>query len=208
MMRNNETFLFTLLPCKGTQKVIKLVYHNSIYWDLIKCLRWYSMLLCGIEQSYKTSLTWFSIHYIRVIFTSNFHACAHHLCTFTLSVCMLILQGFQGINSVCFGISIPNFICTLSIPLSRSLLILQFENQMCFSQTHACTWTKLLQRRGQWAFQLKFSGQMLIDLLYIDGLVQERCNPSALSMELRLSCTNSSIYRPTQILISNNMSWC
>ena len=28
---------------------------------------------------------------------------------------------------------------------------------------------------------------------YIDGLVQERCNSSALAMELRLSCTNPSI---------------
>ena len=30
--------------------------------------------------------------------------------------------------------------------------------------------------------------------LYIDGLVQERRNSSALAMELRLSCTNPSIY--------------
>ena len=169
------------------------ICHNSIYWDPIKCLRWYSMLLCGIEQSYKTSLAWFSIHYIRAIFTSHFHACAHHLCAFTLSVCMLILQGFQGITSICLGISFPNFICIFSMPLSRSLLILQFENQMCFSQTQACTWTKLVQRRGQWTFQLKFSGQRSIVLLYIDGLVQERCNSSALSMELCFSCTNSSI---------------
>ena len=28
----------------------------------------------------------------------------------------------------------------------------------------------------------------------INGLVQERCNSSALTMELRLSCTNASIY--------------
>ena len=28
---------------------------------------------------------------------------------------------------------------------------------------------------------------------YIDGLVQEICNSSALAMELRLSCTNPSI---------------
>ena len=28
---------------------------------------------------------------------------------------------------------------------------------------------------------------------YIDGLVQERCNSSALEMELRISCTNPSI---------------
>ena len=166
------------------------------------------MLLCGIKQSYKTSLPWFSIHYIRAIFTSHFHACPHHLCAFTLPVCTLILQGFQGITSVCFGILIPNFVCTFPMPLSRSLLILQFENQMCISQTQAWTWTKLLQRRGQWTFQLKFSDQRSIDLLYIGGLVQERCNSSALSMELHLSCTNSSIYWPTQILISNNMSWC
>ena len=29
--------------------------------------------------------------------------------------------------------------------------------------------------------------------LYMDRLVQERCNSSALAMELRLSCTNPSI---------------
>ena len=31
---------------------------------------------------------------------------------------------------------------------------------------------------------------------YIDGLAQERRNSSALAMELRLSCTNSSILPP------------
>ena len=31
-------------------------------------------------------------------------------------------------------------------------------------------------------------------LLYIDGLVQERHNSSALAIELRLSCTNPSIW--------------
>ena len=30
---------------------------------------------------------------------------------------------------------------------------------------------------------------------YIDGSVQERRNPSALTLELRRSCTNPSIYR-------------
>ena len=30
---------------------------------------------------------------------------------------------------------------------------------------------------------------------HIDGLVQERRNSSALAMELRLSCTNPSVYR-------------
>ena len=34
----------------------------------------------------------------------------------------------------------------------------------------------------------------LLDILYTDGLVQERPNPSALAMELRLSCFNPSIY--------------
>ena len=33
-----------------------------------------------------------------------------------------------------------------------------------------------------------------IDGVHIDGLVQERCNFSALAMELRLSCTNPSIW--------------
>ena len=36
--------------------------------------------------------------------------------------------------------------------------------------------------------------QVYIYFLHIDGLVQERCNSSALAMELRLSCINSSIY--------------
>ena len=31
---------------------------------------------------------------------------------------------------------------------------------------------------------------------HFDGLMQERCNSSALAMELRLSCTNPSICRP------------
>ena len=30
--------------------------------------------------------------------------------------------------------------------------------------------------------------------IYIDGFVQDRCNSSALALELRLSCTNPSIY--------------
>ena len=30
-------------------------------------------------------------------------------------------------------------------------------------------------------------------VLYIDGLVHERRNPSALAMELRISCTNPSV---------------
>ena len=33
-----------------------------------------------------------------------------------------------------------------------------------------------------------------MQLLYFDGLAQERRNSSALAMELRLSCTNPSIY--------------
>ena len=33
--------------------------------------------------------------------------------------------------------------------------------------------------------------------LHIDALVQERRNPSALAMELRLSCTNRSIISPS-----------
>ena len=31
-------------------------------------------------------------------------------------------------------------------------------------------------------------------VLYIDGLVQEKCNSIAIALELRLSCTNPSIY--------------
>ena len=36
--------------------------------------------------------------------------------------------------------------------------------------------------------------------IHIDGLVQERCNFSALAMELRLSCTNPSIWSHTDII--------
>ena len=35
---------------------------------------------------------------------------------------------------------------------------------------------------------------MATELENIDGLVQERCNSSGLAMELRLSCTNPSIW--------------
>ena len=36
--------------------------------------------------------------------------------------------------------------------------------------------------------------------IHIDGFVQERCNSSALAMELRLSCTNPSIWSHTDII--------
>ena len=36
-------------------------------------------------------------------------------------------------------------------------------------------------------------------MYYIDGLVQERRNSSALAMEFRLSCTNPLIYVPYRI---------
>ena len=39
------------------------------------------------------------------------------------------------------------------------------------------------------------------DVLYIDGLVQERRNSSAIAMELRLSCTNPSILCIESLLI-------
>ena len=38
---------------------------------------------------------------------------------------------------------------------------------------------------------------------YIDGLVQERCNSSALTMDLHLSCTNPSICGPTEGTLSS-----
>ena len=41
---------------------------------------------------------------------------------------------------------------------------------------------------------------------YIDGLVQERHNSSALAMEIRLSCTNPSIYFLVSIYLSLNSS--
>ena len=46
--------------------------------------------------------------------------------------------------------------------------------------------------------ELKVDGLVLketeLHYQYIDGLVQERHNSSALAMELRLSCTNPSIF--------------
>ena len=37
-------------------------------------------------------------------------------------------------------------------------------------------------------------GSLPLYNIHVDGLVHERCNSSALAMELRLSCTNPSIY--------------
>ena len=48
-------------------------------------------------------------------------------------------------------------------------------------------------------FSLKEIAQRMSCGLYIDGLVQERRNSSALAMELRLSCTNQSICLATFI---------
>ena len=50
-------------------------------------------------------------------------------------------------------------------------------------------------------------------LSYIDGSVQERCNSSALAMELRLSCNNPSKYSPQNtksrlLYIQLLMTWC
>ena len=42
---------------------------------------------------------------------------------------------------------------------------------------------------------------------HIDGLVQERCNSSALAMELRLSCTNPSIYNVMQSVMLCEIKW-
>ena len=42
--------------------------------------------------------------------------------------------------------------------------------------------------------------------VYIDGLVQEKRNSSALAMELRLSRTNSSIYLGTRVQIMHSLS--
>ena len=52
-------------------------------------------------------------------------------------------------------------------------------------------------------FKMTFAGIYFIaiasrSILNFDGLVQERRNSSALAMELRLSCTNLSIYTPTK----------
>ena len=43
-------------------------------------------------------------------------------------------------------------------------------------------------------FNLVVHSGTIADGAYIDGLVQERRNSSALAMELRLPCTNPSIY--------------
>ena len=40
------------------------------------------------------------------------------------------------------------------------------------------------------------------DIYHIEGLVQERHNSSALAMELRLSCTNPSICKDSQEIMS------
>ena len=42
-------------------------------------------------------------------------------------------------------------------------------------------------------------------LYYIDGLMRERCNSSALAMELHLSCTNPSIWRFFWELVFNTL---
>ena len=45
---------------------------------------------------------------------------------------------------------------------------------------------------------------MNIEMIHIDGLVQERRNSSALAMELRLSCTNQSIYRLASYMVTTS----
>ena len=45
--------------------------------------------------------------------------------------------------------------------------------------------------------------QMIIYSIYINGLVRKRRNSSALAMELRLSCTNPSIYAAKYTVLSS-----
>ena len=60
---------------------------------------------------------------------------------------------------------------------------------------------EVMELRGAWIRQAKFGKNEMFPLLvilkegeYINGLVQERRNTCASAMELRLSCTNPSIY--------------
>ena len=57
------------------------------------------------------------------------------------------------------------------------LLTLQLRNRIAWLDCNRSTWLM----------------SMLRPIFHIDGLVQERCNSSALAIELRLSCTNASI---------------
>ena len=71
-----------------------------------------------------------------------------------------------------------NIVCEIAAILPRERLVKTGEFSWHLSDTER-------GRQHNLSFVLR---------TYIDGLMQEKCNPSALAMELRLSCTNLSIY--------------
>ena len=57
----------------------------------------------------------------------------------------------------------------------------------------ASTWnkSKVVPSHLIWSYSLLSNSQNVLDTVYMDGFVQERCNSIALAMELRLYCINS-----------------
>ena len=75
-----------------------------------------------------------------------------------------------------------------------SLLIPEYFHKfaMLFHIFFQRYFSKIIYQIASFMPKIGIHGQLYI-ILYIDGLMQERHNSSALAMELRLSCTNPSI---------------
>ena len=86
-----------------------------------------------------------------------------------------------------------SFMCLTSVQVcdDRSPVCFLLQSESC-----ECYTTEILHNTENVIFvKVKF----WVDRLYIDGLVQERCNSSALAMELRLSCINPLICKWVEI---------
>ena len=127
----------------------KSYLENAISWTVINCLMWQSLAWSKL-LSYKNK-TLETKYFIRMCFIPAFNYIA--LATFLmylylyprptkleggytgftlsvrLSVCPSVRpsvcrrHGFRSISQVCFGISISNFICMLTVAIGSSLLI-------------------------------------------------------------------------------------
>ena len=75
----------------------------------------------------------------------------------------------------------------------------------CRPQQGHHPWPELISMGGSLEPTWQYSCTSQVNFLkqiHIDGLMQEKCNSSALAVELRLSCTNPSIWTQTEFLLS------
>ena len=99
-----------------------------------------------------------------------------HMRKYTLSLMQLSYFSFTSNHSIC---KCSTIVCPLCIQKSIFIMNITLENKYNFQSFHSGIPIAL-----SWPWPLS----------HVDGLVQERRNSIANALELRLSCTNPSMY--------------